>query len=133
MRPSGRNSRERNAAALDPQPLNPATLGYSAHYCAVPKEVNPEIVACTFTNSGLRIFNIHDPLHPREVAYYISPPERALANGLSGSDFALSEPAFDPATREVWYTDAASGLYVLKLHPSAWPDPDNSALPPPGN
>jgi hypothetical protein len=99
----------------------------------VPKEVNPEIVACTFTNSGLRIFNIHDPLHPREVAYFISPPKRALANGLSGSDFALSEPAFDPATREVWSTDAASGLYVLKLHPSVWPDPDNSALPPPGN
>jgi hypothetical protein len=123
----------RDAAVLDPQPLDLPLLGYSAHYCAVPKEVDPGIVACSFTNSGLRIFNIQNPLHPREVAYYIAPEKRTLANGLSGSNFAVSEPAFDPSTREVWYTDASSGFYVLQLGKSVWPKPDDSALPPPGN
>jgi hypothetical protein len=119
------------AATLDPQPLNLPNLGYSAHYCAVPREVNPEIVACSFTNSGLRIFNIQDPRHPREVGYYVSPAKRALVNGLSGSDFALSKPAFDPATREVWYTDAASGFYAVRLDSGIWPDPTGRAGPAP--
>jgi hypothetical protein len=127
------NKQYRNLAFLDPQPLSLPLLGYSGHYCAVPKEIDPVIIACTFTNSGLRIFNIQNPYHPRQVAYFIAPAKQALANGLSGSNFALSEPAFDPATREVWYTDAVGGLFVLKLNKSIWPHPDVNALPPPGN
>jgi hypothetical protein len=109
------------AADLDPSPLPAPQTTYAAHYCAIPREVDPEIAACSFINSGLRIFNIQDPLHPREVAYYISPP-RASGNALP-SDFAMSQPAFDPATRQVWYTDAASGFYAIKLDNSVWPDP----------
>jgi hypothetical protein len=71
----------------------------------------------------LRIFNISDPLHPREVAYYVSPPKAADENGAMASDFAMSKPAFDPAQREVWYTDGTSGFYVLKLDDAVWPDP----------
>ena len=109
------------AAAGDPSPLPSANFAYSAHYCAIPREVDPEIAACSFINSGLRVFNIADPLHPREVAYFISPPKRA-ANGNPG-DLALSQPAFDPAHRQVWYTDATSGFYSLQLDSSAWPHP----------
>jgi hypothetical protein len=105
----------------DPSPMPSPNFNYSAHYCAIPREVDPEIAACSFINSGLRIFNIQDPLHPREVAYYVSPPKAAAAPGAPAADFAMSQPAFDPARREVWYTDATSGFYVLKLAPSAWP------------
>jgi hypothetical protein len=110
-----------HAADGDPSPLPTPQFTYAAHYCAIPREVDPEIVACSFINSGLRIFNIQDPLHPREVAYYISPPK--AEGNVTPSDFALSMPAFDPATRQVWYTDAASGFYALKLDDSVWPDP----------
>ncbi len=109
------------AASGDRSPLPSANFTYAAHYCAIPREVDPEIAACSFINSGLRIFNIANPLHPREVGYFISPPKRA-SNGNPG-DLALSQPAFDPAHREVWYTDATSGFYVLQLDPSAWPHP----------
>ncbi len=108
------------AADGDPSFVPSPALDYGAHYCAIPREVNPDIVACTFLNSGLRIFNIQDPLHPREVAYYISPP--GTSNG-QAADSAFAQPAFDPARREIWYTDATTGFYDVKLTPSEWPNP----------
>ncbi len=112
----------RAAAESDPGALSPVQ-SYAAHYCAIPREVDPEIVACSFIDSGLRIFNIQNPLHPYEVAYYVSPPKVADENGAEASDFAMSKPAFDPAQHEVWYTDGTSGFYVLKLDTNIWPDP----------
>src|SRR5207249_10058782 len=104
---------EHKAVDGDPSPLPLPTFTYAAHYCNIPREVDPEIAACSFINSGLRIFDIRDPLHPREVAYYISPPKAPI--GALAGDAAFSQPAFDPARREVWYTDATSGFYVLRL------------------
>ena len=114
------------ADAKDPQPFHSTELGYSAHYCSIPREVNPEIVACSFTNSGLRVFNIQNPAHPREVAYFVAPSNHSTQNGFTGSNFAMSKPAFDPIHREIWYTDASSGFYVLKLAKSVWPHPSGS-------
>jgi hypothetical protein len=109
-------------ASGDPSPLPAPAFDYAAHYCAIPREVDPKIVACSFINSGLRIFNIEDPLHPREVGYFISPPNAGTINGIDGGDFAMSQPAFDPARHDVWYTDASSGFYALHLDNNAWPD-----------
>jgi hypothetical protein len=114
---------EHEAADNDPDPLQNSAFTYSAHYCAVPRLVDPEIAACSFINSGLRIFNISNPQRPREVAYFIAPPKAGTIHGFEAGDFALSQPAFDPSRREVWYTDATSGFYALKLDKSAWPDP----------
>ena len=51
-----------------------ALQGYAGHYCAVPSRVEPGIVACSFILSGLRVFDIRDPAHPREIAYFNKPP-----------------------------------------------------------
>jgi hypothetical protein len=109
-------------AAGDPGTLDPAQ-GYAAHYCNIPRQVDPEIVACSFITSGLRIFNISDPLHPHEVAYFIAPPKAQPENGYNGSNFAMSKPAFAPERREVWYSDGGTGFYDLRLDNSVWPDP----------
>ena len=63
-------------ASGDPGAISPVQ-GYAAHYCNVPRENDPGIVACSFISSGLRVFDIHDPLHPKEIAYYIAPPHYA--------------------------------------------------------
>ncbi|HEX3706809.1 MAG TPA: hypothetical protein VHV76_09280 [Mycobacteriales bacterium] len=105
----------------DPGELPNQVLGYSMHYCAIPRMVNPQIVACSAINSGLRVFNISNPAHPREVAYYVSPPKAGAGLNLTPGDLAFSQPAFDPARREIYYTDAVSGFYVLHLSASAWP------------
>jgi hypothetical protein len=117
------------AADGDPSPMQSPAFTYSAHYCAIPREVDPQIVACSFINSGLRVFNIEDPLHPREVAYYISPPSASSNPGATAADFAMSQPAFDPARRQVWYTDATTGFYSLQLDRSVWPDPTAAPAP----
>ncbi len=114
---------EHRAADLDPSPLAAnVALGYAFHYCAIPTEDNPQITACSTINSGLRVFNISDPAHPREVAYFVAPPNAgSLVPGLLSGDLAFSQPAFDPAQRQIWYTDAVSGFYALQLSPQAWP------------
>jgi hypothetical protein len=42
---------------------------YTAHYCTLPSRIDPTIVACGFLGSGLRVFDVRDVRHPREVAY----------------------------------------------------------------
>jgi hypothetical protein len=113
---------DHKAADGDPNFEPGPALTYGAHYCAIPREDDPEIAACSFLNSGLRIFDIRDPLHPREAAYFISPPQ--ASNGQPPSDQAFSQPAFDPARREVYYSDAASGFYDLRLTDAVWPHPN---------
>lgn len=98
-------------------------LGYSAHYCAAPRRVDPEIVACAFMNSGLRIFDIRRPKRPREVAYYIAPPKAGDGARAEDGNVTFSQPSFDPARRQVWYADAVSGFYALRLDRSVWPNP----------
>jgi hypothetical protein len=73
------------------------------------------------------VFDIRDPLHPKEIAYFIAPPHPEPENGLDGSNFAMSKPAFVPERREVWYSDGTSGFYVLRLDPSIWPNPTGTS------
>ena len=97
----------RAAESNDPGASNNTFGGYSAHYCSVPQRNNPGLVACDFIMSGLRIIDINDPQHPREVAYFNKPT--------SAGSFAMSAPAWDVPDSEVWYSDAHSGFYAVKL------------------
>ncbi len=105
---------------------------YTGHFCNVPTLVDPPIVACGMAVSGLRIFNIEDPYHPYEAAYFTAPVQsRAFPEG---SNWAYSMPAFVPERKEVWYSEAYTGFYAVKLTNGAWPDaksaPATSLVPP---
>jgi len=94
--------------------------GYAAHYCAVPRTVDPGILACSYILSGLRVFNITDPKHPREVAYFNKPaPDNGIPL-LSGS-YSMSAPSFDPRRQQVYFSDANSGFYTVRLTNGSWP------------
>lgn len=94
--------------------------GYTGHFCNVPTRVDPPIVACGMAVSGLRIFDIRDPYHPKEVAYYNAPVlPRTFPEG---SNWAYSSPAFVPERKEVWYSDAYTGFYAVRLTNGVWPD-----------
>ncbi|HEX4734008.1 MAG TPA: hypothetical protein VH247_06305 [Thermoleophilaceae bacterium] len=95
--------------------------GYAAHYCNIPTRVDPKIVACSFIASGLRLFDISDLEHPKEVGYFVAPTQTRFENGGEASDFAMSEPAFVPARHEIWFTDGTSGFYALRVTNGAWP------------
>ena len=94
--------------------------GYAGHYCAVPSRKEPGVGACSFIMSGLRMFDIRDPYHPREIAYANFPTNPTKAGELASS-FAMSAPAFAPERGEVWYADGNSGFYNLHITNGAWP------------
>ncbi|RNM14212.1 LVIVD repeat-containing protein [Nocardioides pocheonensis] len=99
----------------DPGAAFPAQ-GYAAHYCGVPTRDNPKIAGCSMILSGLRLFDIRDVRHPREVAYFNQPVVRPTKPTFLGSGaYAMSQPAWDPAHDSVWYTDSNSGFYVVRL------------------
>jgi len=81
--------------------------GYTGHYCSMPTRDNPDIAGCSMILSGLRLFDIRDVEHPREVGYFNKP--------VGGGAGAYSQPAWDPANDSVWYTDEKSGFYNVKL------------------
>lgn len=110
------------AAAGDPGATSPVQ-GYAGHYCNIPTRVDPTVVACSFIASGLRVFDISDLTAPKEIAYFAAPTHQAIENGFDGSNYAMSQPAFAPARREVWYSDGASGFYALRVDASVWPKP----------
>jgi hypothetical protein len=93
--------------------------GYAAHYCNVPRRVDPQIFACSMILSGLRVFDIRDPENPKEIAYFMPPPSTISATGGSFIDeranWAMSQPAFALERNEIWYSDGTSGFYVLRL------------------
>jgi hypothetical protein len=112
--PSNRGGDERNDHGA-----SSALQGYAAHYCSVPSRVEPGVVACSFILSGMRLFDIRDPYHPREIAYanYVG----TSSQGGPASAYAMSAPALVPQRGEVWYSDGNSGFYALKVTNGVWP------------
>jgi hypothetical protein len=80
----------------------------------------PGIVACSFIASGLRVFDIRDPERPKEIAYFTTPREPSRNPG-PPSNFAMSAPAFDPESGEIWYADGNTGFYALRMAEGVWP------------
>jgi hypothetical protein len=113
---------EHHAASVagDPGTQN-AAQGYAAHYCNLDSQVDPKVVACSFIASGLRVFDISNLTAPKEIAYFVAPPQPRLENQFTNSDYAMSQPAFVPDRREIWYTDGESGFYAVRVDKSVWP------------
>ena len=114
----------RAAIAGDPGAQSPVQ-GYAGHYCNVPQRVEPGILACSMIVSGLRVFDIRDPEHPKEIAYHVAPPSTVTAGGTpiidERANYAMSQPAFAPERGEIWYSDGTSGFYALRMDPRVWP------------
>jgi hypothetical protein len=81
-------SRPGNAAAVAPDIDGNGIFGYDAHYCGVDRRTDPTALACGFFQSGVRVFDIRDPMKPREIAYF-NPPAQVGKNAmLLGSEHA---------------------------------------------
>lgn len=107
------NNRAARAGDLKNDPgATSSTGGYSLHYCSLPRRVDPVIAACTFIKSGLRVFDVRDPLHVKEIAYFNAPQD--------GSSDAVSSIAFVPERNELWYSDSASGFWAVQLTNGVW-------------
>ncbi|MGH2692370.1 MAG: LVIVD repeat-containing protein [Actinomycetota bacterium] len=99
--------------------------GYAGHYCEVPRRHDPELLACTFILSGIRLFDIRDPLDPREIAYWNGPavpaPTAPTGGTGDGANYAMSKPAIVSERGEIWYSDGNKGFYSLRVTNGVWP------------
>ncbi len=111
------NRAEAQGEDLEGDPGNDQQFqGYQGHYCSLPSRVDPNILACSFIMSGLRVFDITDVTKPREIAYHNKPVVPGTAvNPMRAGSFAMSAPAYDEATGDIWYTDGNSGFYSVRL------------------
>ncbi|MBW3537213.1 MAG: hypothetical protein KY395_05495, partial [Actinobacteria bacterium] len=104
--------------------------GYAGHYCSVPQRIDPGVVACTFIESGLRLFDIRDPLNPVEIAYHNEPLHPTHQDDELPTTYAMSSVAFVPERSELWYSDGNSGFIAVRVTNDVWPFAEEAAAPP---
>ena len=87
-------------------------FGYDAHYCSVDNPNNAKLAACSYFQSGLRVFDIGDPANPKEIAYYKPPARRLEYKAASNINLPLFGSRFDHTadwasanSRFVWHND----------------------------
>jgi hypothetical protein len=123
-----------NCPELLADPTTTLSVNYSPHICAVDKPVNTTALACSWQSGGVRVFDVRDPLHPREIAYFNPPPRPetptrgAVAKPVIAPspfrDLDPSEPRFyrdSDGTWQLWTASNQNGLMILKFVNGAYP------------
>jgi hypothetical protein len=75
-------------------PAISGTTNYSEEACVPDNPDNAKMLACGFQNAQLRVFDVSDPTHPKEIAYWKSGAVRTKVLPSSGS-WALTNPPTD--------------------------------------
>lgn len=103
---------------------------YGSFACSVDDEDNGKLLACGSFEAGLRVFDIRDPLRPREVAYYKPPARRTESrpgsllrpqNGAvqdNTADSVIVAPKFRKNSEEIWFTSVDNGFQVVRFSDS---------------
>jgi hypothetical protein len=119
----------KNCAKLANDPAYLTTgFGYSSHYCTADNREDTHLVACSRHEAGIRVFDVRDPAHPKEVAYY-KPPIHTGADipgsGINGVpdrtyDWNKSHSRFlnRNGRIELWTTSADNGFQTLAFNPA---------------
>lgn len=100
-----------NCAAQTASGVNP-----SVHYQNVDDETNTTFAMFSSWNSGLRIADVRDPSHPKEVAYFNPGMFETPSQG-SLLDQAWAHIRYLPDSGQIWLTTETGGFWVLQLEP----------------
>jgi hypothetical protein len=110
---------------------------YGSHYCSVDNRDNATALACSYFNSGIRVFDIRNPERPKEIAYYNPPSSATAPPGSShvvfnqyrpgGPDWCASRLDFDFAKKQIVTMCQDNGRLILQFAPDTWPFPQSSA------
>jgi hypothetical protein len=115
------------------------TFTYGSHYCSVDNIHKATTLACGYFNSGIRVFDIRDPVRPREIAYYNpagtttpspgSNHNRAGGWVSGGPDWCNAQVHLDADQGTLWTTCQDNGLLSLKFTHNAWPFAESRTPP----
>ncbi|MFP5256617.1 MAG: LVIVD repeat-containing protein [Acidimicrobiia bacterium] len=107
-----------------------AGVNASVHYHDVDDPDDTTFVMASMWNAGLRIFDVRDPLAPREVAYFnpgrfpVSDPGGGTGVGQmlafqtpNQLDQAWAHSRYDAKRGHIWLTTRSGGFWVLELQP----------------
>jgi hypothetical protein len=119
---------EKCAGAL-PDVAGLSGFTYGSHYCSVDDKDETTTVACGYFESGIRVFDVRDPLRPKEIAYYNPPTVTAPSPGSQNSrtaatgraDHCSAQVYLDKANARLWTTCQDNGFMVLKFREGVWP------------
>ena len=126
-----------NCAQVLPDLVGLSSFTYGSHYCSVDNRNNATTLACGYFNSGIRVFDIRDPVRPREIAYYNpagtttpSPGSNHGANWRAGgADWCSAQVHLDARKGILWTTCQDNGVLVLKFKNGVWPFPESHTPP----
>src|SRR5882672_10344219 len=130
-----------NCAKVLPDLVGLSIFTYGSHYCSVDNRHNATTLACGFFNSGIRIFDIRDPVRPKEIAYFNPAGATTVSAGSNhvlgnnfvpgGPDWCSAQVHLDKKAGTLWTTCQDNGLLMLRFTNGAWPLP-GSRTPPGG-
>jgi hypothetical protein len=117
-----------NCDQIRPDPVS-AFFSYGSHYCSVDNRENATALACSYFNSGIRVFDIRKPEKTKEIAYYNPASVPVLPAGSShggswrkgGPDWCTSRLDWDFQKKQLITMCQDNGLLVLKFGPGTWP------------
>jgi hypothetical protein len=112
---------------------------YGSHYCSVDNKKHATTLACGYFNSGIRVFDIRNPLRPKEIAYYNPPSVLTPSPGANhnraggwvpgGPDWCSAQLQLDAKAGTLWSTCQQQGVVMLKFREGVWPFPDSRTPP----
>jgi hypothetical protein len=133
-----------NCSAVLPDIVGLSGFTYGSHYCSVDNKRDATTLACAYFNSGLRVFDIRNPRHPREIAYFnpagvTTPsygsqhfnPDAFLKSGTQAGDpdWCSAQLRLDANERTLETTCQDNGFLSLKFEHGVWPFKDSSTPP----
>jgi hypothetical protein len=130
----------KSCSIVRPDIVGLSIFTYGSHYCSVDNRQNATTLACGYFNSGIRVFDIRNPLQPKEIAYYNPAGVTTASPGSNhiffpggwvagGPDWCSAQVHLDASNGTVWTTCQDNGLLMLKFTNNVWPFPESSTPP----
>jgi hypothetical protein len=111
-----------NCAIVDPEIAAVNGFIYDVHMCSVDNRDDATTLACGYFQSGVRVYDIRDPEHVKEIAYFMPPAKSAgVGIGFSGPGWCAAIPLLDASAGMLYSSCADSGIVSLKFTNDVWP------------
>lgn len=107
-------------------PARSGSINYSEERCVANDPMNATMLACSFQNAGVRVFDVRDPYHPKEIAYYKPGAVRTAFRPSSGSWAPGADRTVDKVAGwvrwrkvgndwELWFVSDGNGFQIVRF------------------